>query len=82
MTDYNANIVQMSKVTIDSNQIAEILLEELERYLGYDRFIMNGKIMERDYHFNFPNVIRDATDEEIKLYEAFLLVEKHFRNLA
>lgn len=82
MADYNVNIVQTSKATIDSNQIAKILREELEQYLGYDRFILNGKIMERDYHFNFPIVIRDATDEEIELFEAFLLVESYFRNLS
>lgn len=68
--------------TIGSYSVASIIQKERERLLGHkDRFIRDGVIRETDYRFNGSEEVRKATEEEIKMYEAMLLVEKHFKSL-
>ncbi|MED3792451.1 hypothetical protein P4571_08340 [Niallia alba] len=82
MVKFETYITTSAKGYIDAYNVGCILQNEVERLLGdKDRFIENGIIKESDYRFNGTEDIREATEEEIKLYEALLLVERHFKNL-
>lgn len=66
---------------IDSDSVARILDDERKRLIGgKDRYILNGKIYESGY-FNSNELIREATENEMKLYEALSFVRGYFRNL-
>lgn len=67
---------------VNYNNIVGILEDELESVLGgYNRYIKNGKMYERDYRFNTDKEIREATDKEQKLYDAFKTVIEYMREI-
>lgn len=82
MKKYETSISTYIKGRIDSWAVANILEEELASFLGdKDRFISNGIIRESDYRFNGSEEIREATPDEIELYNAFLLLANYFKKL-
>lgn len=81
MQNYKVNVDVATEARIDSRSIANIMVDEKYRLLGdQDRYIHDGVIYENDYRFDNDEVVREATEEEIKLYEALRIVERHFRN--
>lgn len=79
---FNTSVTTSVNATIDSYEIACIIEEEIHNLLGAkDRFIENGVIKERDYRFNGSETIREANTEEIELYNALWLVNRHLRKL-
>jgi hypothetical protein len=71
-----------TETTIDSEQIVRILNEELDSVLGgKNRYIEEGIIKERIHTFTIDGKLTKATEKEIKLYEAFKLVEQHFNKI-
>jgi hypothetical protein len=82
MSTYKTVVTLNSEASINSYNVGCIIEKELTNILGSkDRFIDKGFIKERDYRFNSPEEIREATKEEIELYNAFRLVESHFKKL-
>ena len=81
--EFKTHVTTDIEAKINSYNIACIIKGERQRLLGdKDRYIRNGVVYESDYRFNGSEEIRKATDDEIKLYEAMLLLEKHFRSLS
>ena len=65
---------------ITPTNVAFILQDELYRLLGGEyRYIEDGHIYEVDYHED--RVIRRATTNEIKVYEALKTLISHFLEL-
>jgi hypothetical protein len=82
MTKYRTLITTQVKGTIESDHIAHILKQELENFMGTDnRYIEDGMIKEHVYHNTIDGKVTKATAKEIELYNAFKLVEDHFRKL-
>lgn len=70
------------EVSIDSTQVKKILWNELESILGGSgRYILKGEIFETDYRFKQDDYIRDASVEEVSLYNAFHVVMGYYNHL-
>ncbi len=66
----------ISKVYIDSSDIAKILNEEKEKLLGgSDRYISEGTIFESA---RWTETVGQATEEQVELYNALKLLTNHF----
>ncbi|QXN70097.1 hypothetical protein INTERNEXUS_56 [Bacillus phage vB_BspM_Internexus] len=81
--DYTVTIRHYTKGSISACDVANIIKEERHNLLGgSDRYIdSDGMIKEEDYRSNSVDVIRKATDEEIKYYEALYEAEEYFNKL-
>jgi hypothetical protein len=79
--EFDVSVHVPTKARIDSDSIARIIEKEQHTLLGdKDRYIDDdGIIYETDYRFNGRDKVRAATEEEIELYNALVIVENHFR---
>lgn len=82
MKEFETHVTASLKATITSYNVGSIIEKEKGKLLGSpDRFIDGGVVKERDYRFNGPETIREATEEEIELYQALSKVAQYFKNL-
>lgn len=78
--NFEVNATTNIRANIKSREIARIINKECVELLGgRDRYIQNGII--REDNMRWRGDIREATNEEIELYNAFCLVEKYFKSL-
>ncbi|GAV11448.1 hypothetical protein [Paenibacillus sp. NAIST15-1] len=82
---YQVTVNLEQRVTIDKNQIAEILVREQSNLLGgSNRWIQQGEVWEKySYHrdYEMKEKVRDASDEEVVAYDALNTVIDYFKKL-
>lgn len=83
MSSYETWLDFSQKGRVSSDRVADILQIEINRLLdGTDRYILqDGFIYEDDYRHNIDDKVREATSEEIDLYEALLKTKIYFKSL-
>lgn len=80
MSGYKAIAKTVLEVIISDDQVAKILKKQLEDYfgLGKDVSIKDGYLTLENHPSKADGIIREATEEEIELYNAFKKVENYF----
>lgn len=79
--NYKTHMNTRTEAWMESDDIANLLKDGLERFLGSTyREIQNGNVVEWDYHYKEWEVVREATSEEVVIYNSFNKVIDYFEN--